>query len=103
MKKHKYRSVPKVIDNMHFGSRAERRYYKELLKKQSFRLIEYFLRQVPFNLPGEVIYLCDFVIFCKGGSVLYIDIKERDTELSLLKRKQVEELYPIKITVVEDV
>ena len=102
-RRNKYKSIPRVVENVHFGSRAERSYYKELKKKQSYRLIEYFLRQVPFNLSGEIIYRCDFVIFCKGGSVLYVDVKGRDTKLSLLKRKQVEELYPIKITVVENV
>ncbi len=45
-------------------------------------------------------YRLDFMEFMADGTVLFVDVKGRDTAMSKLKRKQVEELYPIVITLV---
>lgn len=60
--------------------------------------VRYFLRQVPFHLPGGVKYLLDFMVFWADGSITYEDVKGMRTEMYKLKKKQVEALYPIKIT-----
>lgn len=57
----------------------------------------YFLRQVPIHLPGNVRYVCDFVVFYPDGSVRYIDCKGMKTPIYILKKKQVESLYPITL------
>ena len=61
----------------------------------------YYLSQVPFRLPGRVVYRADFQVFYSDGSVHYYDVKGFDTPMSLLKRKQVEALYPVKIEIVK--
>ena len=62
-----------------------------------------FLRQVPFDLPGNVKYVCDFQVFLATGDVEFIDTKGRDTKMSIAKRKMVEELYPVEIKIVTKV
>ena len=102
MLKHKYRAIPTERDGIKFGSRAEARYYDRLqLAKQSGDLL-FFLRQVPFHLPGSVTYRADFMEFWKDGEVKIIDVKGFDTPQSKQKRKQVEAIYPVKIEIVKN-
>ena len=61
----------------------------------------FFLRQVPFDLPGGVKYRADFMIFWADGSVTVEDVKGYDTPQSRLKRRQGEVLYPVKIELVK--
>lgn len=57
--------------------------------------------QVPFHLPGNVIYRVDFMEFHNDGTVHFVDVKGMETNTFILKKKQVEELYaPIKIETV---
>ena len=53
--------------------------------------------QVPFYLPGPVKYLLDFMEFWADGTIKFIDVKGRDTQVSKIKRKMVEEIYDITI------
>jgi len=53
--------------------------------------------QVPIQLPGGVKYLVDFMIIYPDGKVEYIDVKGVKTSVYIIKKKQVEALYPIKI------
>ena len=100
-KKHKYRANRCEIDDIKFSSRMEKDYYKCLKSMMNCGEIKFFLRQVPFYLPGNTKYVVDFVIFWHSGKCEFIDVKGYDTPLSKLKRKQVEALYPIKINVVK--
>ena len=100
--KNKYHAVPVEVDNMRFDSKLEARYYERLKMAAYSGDLVYFLRQVPFHLPGKTIYRCDFQIFWRDGVVTYIDVKGKDTPMSKLKRKQVEELYPVKIDLVHN-
>lgn len=100
LKKNKYNAKPTHVDGIRFDSKKEAEYYKQLkLIKENGALIM-FLRQTPFHLPGGVIYRLDFMEFWASGEVDFIDVKGRDTPMSKLKRKQVEELYHIKIKLV---
>jgi len=103
MRKNKYGAVPVEVDNMRFDSKLEARYYEALKHWARIGKVRYFLRQVPFHLPGKVVYRCDFQIFWSFGEVSYVDVKGKDTPMSKLKRKQVEELYPVKIEVVDKI
>ena len=56
-----------------------------------------FLMQVPFHLPGGVKYLLDFQIFWANKEISFVDVKGVRTDVYKLKKKQVEQLYPIVI------
>lgn len=101
--KNKYNAIPIKVDKMRFDSKLEARFYEKLKAMVQAKELGYFLRQVPFHLPGNVTYRCDFQLFWSNGEVSYIDVKGRDTPMSRLKRKQVEDLYPVTIEVVNKV
>jgi hypothetical protein len=101
--KHKFGAVSCERDQKKFPSRLERRYYDQLKVRQSRGEVVMFLRQIPFDLPGGVKYVCDFQVFLADGTVEFIDTKGRDTAMSLAKRKMVEELYPVEIIIVTKV
>lgn len=102
-KQSKYKAVPTVVDGIRFDSKAEAEYYKILIGEQLLGLVEYFIRQVQFDLPGGYKHRVDFLVFYprKIGHQDYwfIEIKGKDIGTGKLKRKQVEEIYGIKIHV----
>lgn len=81
----------------------EAAYYSRLKLLQQSGEVIFFLRQVPFHLPGNVRYVVDFIEFWSDGTVKFIDVKGMDTPLSIAKRKLVEAHYPIEIDVVKKV
>jgi len=97
MLRHKFHAVRTEIDNIKFGSKKEAKRYQELLLLQKAGDAMFFLRQTPFHLPGEAKYLCDFVVFWKNGDITFEDVKGMKTPMYILKKKQVEALYPIEI------
>ena len=98
--KNKYGAVKCERDGINFPSLLERSYYDQLKLRQISGELKYFLRQIPFQLPGGVKYFCDFQLFFADGTVEYVDTKGRDTPVSKIKRKMVEDLYPIEIKIV---
>lgn len=72
----------------------------KLLEKTTSGDVLFFLRQVPFELPGGVKHFIDFEVFFADGTVEFVEVKGLDTPMGKAKRKMVEDLYPIKITVV---
>jgi len=100
--KHKFHAKPTERDGFRFDSKLESRYY-ELLKVRMKADVLFFLRQVPFHLPGEVKYVADFLVFLQDGTVEVIDVKGKDTPISIAKRKMVEAIYPINIKIVTKV
>lgn len=101
--KHKFGAIRCERDEKKFPSRLERSYYDKLKLRQKNGEVIFFLRQIAFDLPGGIRYFSDFLVFLSDGSVEFIDTKGRDTQLSLNKRKQVEELYPVEIKIVKKV
>ncbi len=101
--RHKFGAVSCEIDGKKFPSRLERRYYEQLLLRQKAGDVVFFLRQVPIDLPGSTKHVIDFQVFLSDGSVEFVDTKGRDTPMGILKRKQVEALYPIEIKLVHKV
>jgi hypothetical protein len=95
-KKSKYRNKIINIDGIRFQSKKEAKYYKKLILWKKSGFIKYFLRQVPFDLPGNVKYRVDFQVFYPDR-IEYIDVKGHRTKEFILKKKQVEALYPVKI------
>ncbi len=99
-KANKYSAKLTVVDGITFHSQKEARYYSALkLRKQAGEILM-FLRQVPFQLPGNTKYFVDFQEFHSDGSVHFIDVKGQMTEVFKLKKRQVEELYPVEIEIV---
>jgi hypothetical protein len=99
-KKQKYSAQAGRIDGIRFDSKKEGRYYQELKLRVKAGEVLYFLRQVPFDLPGNVKYRVDFQEFHADGSVHYVDVKGVKTKDFVMKKKQVEALYPVKIEIV---
>ncbi len=99
-KQSKYRSTTTVVDGMNFHSKKEADYYCRLKLLQKAGEILYFLRQVPFHLPGNVTYRIDFLEFHADGSIHYIDVKGYETQAFKRSKKQVEALYPVRIITV---
>lgn len=121
----KYANVPMEADGIKFASKLEARYYQELEFRRKAGEILYFLRQVPFHLPGGVIYRVDFLLVSyhtgftgceqlrmEGARDLrhvdpmvieYVDCKGWDTQAGKNKIKQVEAIYGVKINLVRKV
>lgn len=99
-KKNKYKSSKCVVDGIKFHSQKEATYYIGLKLMIKSGTVSYFLRQVPIYLPGNVKYIVDFQVFYSDGLVRYIDVKGVETPMFIMKRKQVEDLYPIEIETV---
>lgn len=97
---HKFRAIPTELDGIKFASKAEARYYATLKLRQAAGEVVFFLRQVPFHLPGGVKYVADFLEFHADGSCHVVDVKGMETAAFKAKRKQVEALYPVRIEVV---
>lgn len=97
MLKHKFRAIPTELDGIKFASRKEAKRYRELRLLEKSGELLFFLRQVPFHLPANVKYVCDFLCFWKDETVTIEDVKGIKTSLYILKKKQVEATYPVKI------
>lgn len=96
-KKLKYGNKKTVVDDITFDSKKEAEYYCELkLLKAAGRVVT-FLMQVPFHLPGNTVYKADFMVFYDDGLVDVVDTKGVRTPLYIMKKKQVEALYPVTI------
>lgn len=101
-KKNKYGSIQTIVDDIKFPSRLEARYYQRLKELKESGELLYFLRQVPFHLPGGVIYRVDFAEFWPD-KVRYVDTKGVETNTFKTKKRIVEAMYPVKIEVVKKV
>jgi len=101
--RHKFGAKRCTVDDLKFPSKLEARYYCQLKLRQQAGDIIFFLRQIPFELPGGVKYVTDFMVFLANGEIEFVDTKGKDTPLSIAKRKILEDLYPIKIKIVTKV
>lgn len=97
MIKHKFKAKPTELDGIKFSSKKEAKYYSELKLAQKSKELVFFLRQVPFYLPGGVKYVCDFQEFWADGTVRFVDVKGFKTPQYKAKKKMVQSLYPIEI------
>lgn len=115
----KYDNVPTEVDGIKFQSKLEAKYYVELELRRKAGDVLYFLRQVPFHLPGGVIYRVDFQIVKpipvkKGAGIYlaadahpvhieYVDCKGFDKRESISKIKIVQAIYGVKVELVRKV
>lgn len=90
----KYRNEPVVVDGQRFDSKAEAEHFVLLncwRKNGGIRLL---LRQVPFRLPGGVVYRADFLIQYADMRLEVREVKGHWTEAARIKWRQAKELYP---------
>ncbi len=95
--RHKFNAKRAERDGIKFDSTKEARYYDELQLRVKAGEVLFFLRQVPFHLPGGVKLIIDFVEFWSNGTVHIVDVKGAKTEQYQAKKRMVEALYPVEI------
>lgn len=86
-RRHKFGAIAEVEDGHRFDSKVEHRYKKHLEELQRAGHVLFFLRQVPFHLPGGVRYVCDFQVFWTDGCVTFEDPKGMQTPEFKLKMR----------------
>ena len=102
----KYRNVICEADHIKFPSKKHRQHYLLLKALQQAGEIRFFLREIPFDLPGHyengrvIRHYVDFAVCQNDGSFRWAEVKGRDLAIGKLKRAQVEEIYDIKIEVI---
>jgi hypothetical protein len=95
--KHKFKARTTECNGIKFTSKKEAKRYHQLLLLQDKGDIVFFLRQTPMHLPGNIKYICDFLIFWSDGNVTFEDVKGFKTDVYKLKKKLVEDNYPINL------
>ena len=96
----KYSAQAIVVGGERFDSKAEAARNDYWAKLWAAKAIKYYLRQVPFRLPGGIIYRLDFYVVHLDGGHTYEDVKGVLTRVSVNKIKQVEEIYRIKVELI---
>lgn len=104
----KYNAKRTLIDGIWFDSKLEAGRYRELKALQGAGDVAWFICQVPFRLPGGIIYRADFLVVWHShpslprGSpgVTVEDCKGARTRVSINKIKQVEEIYGINVQLI---
>ena len=105
-KKRKYANVRTQVDGIWFDSKLEARRYVELKLLQRTGQVEYFLMQVPFHLPGGVVYKVDFFIkwrttMLRPPHITLEDTTGKDMQAKTNKIKQVKALYGLDVEIVK--
>ena len=100
MNRHKFSAIQTTTDGIIFSSKKEARVYQSLKLQQAAGEVVFFLRQVPFYLPGGVKYVCDFQVFYTTGHVRFLDAKGMQTESFKAKKRLVEALFPVEIEMI---
>lgn len=93
----KYNARPTTIDGWRFQSKAEAEYYHYNTVRITAGELLYQLRQVPFHLPGKLVYRVDFMECYPDGRLRYVDVKGMETKEFKMKKRLVEDLFPVRI------
>ena len=100
-KRSKYGNRRVEIDGMKFDSRHEADEYQYLMMRVKLGELKMVLRQVPFDLPGGIRYIADFVTVTPDGKIEGVyDAKSeitRKNRVYINKKKQLRALYGIEI------
>ena len=102
-KRNKYHAKPTIVDGQRFDSKLESERYRELKNLWQMGAISWFTRQVPFQLPGGIVYRADFLVVSNHGEAQEVrveDCKGFMSPVSKLKIAQVESIYGIKIDII---
>ena len=100
-KRAKYGNRKVEINGMKFDSQHEADYYfTNLLILYRAGRLKLLARQVPFDLPGGIKYVADFVTVDTEGNVAVIDAKSeatRKNRVYINKKKQMRAIWGIEI------
>ena len=100
-KRPKYGNRKVEIDGMKFDSQHEADvYFGTLLPSWKCGAYKLLVRQVPFDLPGGIRYIADFVTVSVDGHVSVIDAKSEATKKNRVyinKKKQMKACWGIEI------
>lgn len=100
-KRQKYGNRRVEIDGMKFDSQKEANFYfGELLPLWKAGVLKLLARQVPFDLPGGIRYIADFVTVNIDGDTRVIDAKSEITRKNrtyINKKKQMRACWGIEI------
>ena len=108
----KYSAKAIVVDGCRFDSKLEADRYLYWKNLWHVGAIAWFTRQVPFYLPGRIVWRADFLIATNfsrpsnkavgsGDGVVIEDCKGVMTRVSINKIKQVEAIYGVKVHIVK--
>jgi len=98
----KYGNIITEYNGQRFHSRKEARYAALLDIRKKAGDLQYYLRQVPFHLPGNTVYKCDFMVVEPDRDgvherIRYIDVKGFRTQAFIRSKKHVESVYGVTI------
>jgi hypothetical protein len=100
-RRNKYGNRKIEIDGMKFDSKHEADYYfNVLMGRWMAGELKLVARQVPFDLPGGIRYIADFLTVDAGGNVEVIDAKSEATKKNRVyinKKKQMRAVWGIEI------
>ena len=97
---HKFHAKPTTYNGLRFDSRKEANYYLLLKSLVTDGSLLFFLRQVPFDLPGNIKYRLDFMEFWTNGDIIFTEVKGYVTDSARIKLAFVRDLYKIDINIV---
>lgn len=99
-KPNKYHAQATIYNGVRYPSKKEmaRAQLNDLRVKAG--QLRYWLRQIPFLLPGNRKHRVDFMEVEADGTVEFIEVKGRDLSAGRDRRREVEALYPVKIILV---
>lgn len=109
-KANKYGAKAMVEDGVRFDSTLERDRYLYWNNMRQIKAIAWFTRQVPFYLPGGIVWRADFLVVNThdtiakqrfGDAVIIEDCKGVMTRVSQNKIKQVEAIYGFKVEIIK--
>ena len=98
----KYRNTPTIYKSIQgferrYDSKKEAAHAAHLDHLIKCGPVSWWLPQVSIPLPGGVIYRADFLVMWRASGPSFVDVKGRDTQASINKRKQVFALYGITV------
>lgn len=100
-KPQKYRNEPAAsADGKRFDSKLERDYHDQLVLRWKAGDVRWFIRQVPFELEGGVVYRADFLVVTSAGDVEVVDTTGLMTQVKANKLKQMKARYGIEVQIV---
>jgi hypothetical protein len=97
----KYGNRKTEQDGERFDSQHEAKAHAELLLRVLAGELRAVARQVPFRLPGGVIYKADFVLLNNDGTYTVMDAKSEATardKVYRLKKRQMKKCLGLEIT-----
>ena len=93
----KFKNKRVEVDGIQFQSQREAARYGVLKMLRQAGHVDWFIMQTPFRMPGGIKYVADFLVVWADGRVTVEDAKGVRTQVYVNKKKQVEELYGVKI------